>query len=133
MQQRRGVEFPDDPREQLWGAIGAVFGSWNNPRAIAYRKLNNIPDDWGTAVTVQAMVFGNMGADSGTGVAFTRDPATGGAISSAETVEQRSGACNPQLSCIITSFKARVPPAVERAAGHYPDHRSTAAQLPAAR
>jgi pyruvate,orthophosphate dikinase len=77
VQQRRGVEFPDDPREQLWGAIGAVFGSWNNPRAIAYRKLNNIPDDWGTAVSVQAMVFGNMGADSGTGVAFTRDPATG--------------------------------------------------------
>src|SRR5262249_3518406 len=74
---RRGVEFPEDPQEQLWGAIGAVFGSWNNDRAIAYRKLNGIPESWGTAVNVQAMVFGNMGDDSGTGVAFTRDPATG--------------------------------------------------------
>jgi pyruvate,orthophosphate dikinase len=74
---RLGVDFPEDPEEQLWGAIGAVFGSWNNPRAIVYRKLNNIPDWWGTAVNVQAMVFGNLGEDSGTGVAFTRDPATG--------------------------------------------------------
>ncbi len=74
---RRGVAFPEDPTEQLWGAIGAVFGSWMNERAIAYRKLNNIPETWGTAVNVQAMVFGNLGNDSGTGVAFTRDPATG--------------------------------------------------------
>jgi pyruvate,orthophosphate dikinase len=74
---RLGKDFPEDPREQLWGAIGAVFGSWNNPRAIAYRELNNIPGDWGTAVNVQVMVFGNMGSDSGTGVAFTRDPASG--------------------------------------------------------
>jgi pyruvate,orthophosphate dikinase len=74
---RRGVEFPEDPQEQLWGAIGAVFGSWNNDRANAYRKMNSIPESWGTAVNVQAMVFGNMGDDSGTGVAFTRDPATG--------------------------------------------------------
>jgi pyruvate,orthophosphate dikinase len=73
----KGVAFPDDPYEQLWGAIGAVFGSWNNDRAIAYRKMNNIPESWGTAVNVQAMVFGNLGDDSGTGVAFTRDPATG--------------------------------------------------------
>jgi pyruvate,orthophosphate dikinase len=72
-----GVDFPEDPQEQLWGAIGAVFGSWNNPRAIAYRELNAIPDDLGTAVNVQSMVFGNMGKTSGTGVAFTRDPATG--------------------------------------------------------
>lgn len=72
-----GVDFPEDPEEQLWGAIGAVFSSWNNNRAIIYRKLNNIPDWWGTAVNVQAMVFGNLGEDSGTGVAFTRDPATG--------------------------------------------------------
>jgi pyruvate,orthophosphate dikinase len=70
-------DFPEDPMHQLWGAIGAVFGSWNNERAIAYRELYNIPSDWGTAVNVQAMVFGNMGKDSGTGVAFTRDPATG--------------------------------------------------------
>ncbi len=72
-----GREFPDDPHEQLWGAIRAVFDSWNTPRAVAYRKLNDIPDDWGTAVNVQAMVFGNMGERSATGVAFTRDPATG--------------------------------------------------------
>ena len=72
-----GVDFPEDPHEQLWGAIGAVFRSWNNPRAIAYRELNAIPDDLGTAVNVQSMVFGNMGKTSGTGVAFTRDPATG--------------------------------------------------------
>jgi pyruvate, orthophosphate dikinase len=74
---RKGVLFPEDPQEQLAGAIGAVFGSWMNQRAITYRKLNGIPETWGTAVNVQAMVFGNMGADSGTGVAFTRDPATG--------------------------------------------------------
>jgi len=77
IKERRGMEFPQDPYEQLWGAIGAVFGSWMNERAIAYRKLNNIPETWGTAVNVQAMVFGNLGNDSGTGVAFTRDPATG--------------------------------------------------------
>ncbi|MFO7577469.1 MAG: pyruvate, phosphate dikinase [Pelovirga sp.] len=69
--------FPEDPLEQLWGAIGAVFGSWMNPRAVTYRKLNGIPAHWGTAVNVQAMVFGNMGNDCATGVAFTRDPATG--------------------------------------------------------
>ncbi len=72
-----GKEFPTDPYEQLWGSIGAVFGSWDNDRAILYRKLNNIEDSWGTAVNVQAMVFGNMGDDCATGVAFTRDPATG--------------------------------------------------------
>ncbi len=77
IKKRLGVDFPQDPKEQLWGAIGAVFRSWNNPRAIAYRQLNGIPDDLGTAVNVQAMVFGNMGKTSGTGVAFTRDPATG--------------------------------------------------------
>ncbi len=73
----RGKEFPQDPWEQLWGAIGAVFRSWNNERAIVYRRLNRIPDDMGTAVNVQAMVFGNLNERSGTGVAFTRDPATG--------------------------------------------------------
>ncbi len=71
-----GKEFPEDPMEQLWGAIGAVFGSWNNDRAIAYRELYQIPHNWGTAVNVQAMVFGNLGDDCATGVAFTRDPAT---------------------------------------------------------
>jgi len=72
-----GKPFPEDPRDQLWGAIGAVFGSWMNQRAIVYRKLNAIPESWGTAVNVQAMVFGNMGSDCATGVAFTRDPSTG--------------------------------------------------------
>ncbi|CAI8343061.1 MAG: pyruvate, phosphate dikinase [Hyphomonadaceae bacterium] len=72
-----GTEFPDDPREQLWGAISAVFGSWMNDRAVLYRKLNDIPAEWGTAVNVQSMVFGNMGETSATGVAFTRDPSNG--------------------------------------------------------
>ena len=71
------LEFPENPIEQLWGAIGAVFESWMTPRAVAYRKINDLPAEWGTAVNVQAMVFGNMGADSATGVAFSRDPATG--------------------------------------------------------
>ncbi len=77
VRQRTGTDFPGDPHDQLWGAIGAVFRSWNNPRAITYRKLNRIPEDWGTAVNVQAMVFGNLGSDCATGVAFTRNPSTG--------------------------------------------------------
>ncbi|MGH7767522.1 MAG: pyruvate, phosphate dikinase [Candidatus Binatia bacterium] len=77
IKKRLGQNFPEDPKAQLWGAIGAVFGSWNNDRAIAYRDLYRIPHDWGTAVNVQAMVFGNMGENCATGVAFTRDPATG--------------------------------------------------------
>ncbi len=77
IRKRLGKPFPTDPRKQLWGAIGAVFRSWNNERAIVYRKLNRIPAHWGTAVSVQSMVFGNMGSSSATGVAFTRDPATG--------------------------------------------------------
>jgi pyruvate,orthophosphate dikinase len=72
-----GKEFPDNAYEQLWGGIGAVFKSWNGRRAIAYRRIEGIPDDWGTAVNVQAMVFGNMGSNSATGVAFSRNPATG--------------------------------------------------------
>ncbi|MFT6580118.1 MAG: pyruvate,orthophosphate dikinase [Alphaproteobacteria bacterium] len=77
VQEELGSPFPDDPHEQLWGAIGAVFGSWRIPRAETYRRLNDIPEGWGTAVNVQAMVFGNMGDDCATGVAFTRDPSTG--------------------------------------------------------
>jgi pyruvate,orthophosphate dikinase len=77
IRRRVGRDLPQDPKEQLWGAIGAVFDSWNNDRAIAYRKFNHIPGDWGTAVTVQSMVFGNLGDDCATGVAFTRDPSTG--------------------------------------------------------
>jgi len=77
IQELTGSPFPEDPKAQLWGAISAVFKSWNNQRAITYRRLNNIPDHWGTAVNVQVMVFGNMGDDCATGVAFTRDPSTG--------------------------------------------------------
>jgi pyruvate,orthophosphate dikinase len=77
VERETGKPFPQDPREQLWGAIGAVFGSWMNQRAITYRRLHNIPESWGTAVNVQAMVFGNMGETSATGVAFTRNPSTG--------------------------------------------------------
>jgi pyruvate,orthophosphate dikinase len=77
VEQERGSPFPMDPHEQLWGAIGAVFGSWMNPRANTYRRLHDIPANWGTAVNVQAMVFGNMGQDCATGVCFTRDPSTG--------------------------------------------------------
>ena len=77
IKEKTSHDFPTEPMEQLWGAVGAVFGSWMNERAITYRKLHSIPADWGTAVNIQSMVFGNMGEDSGTGVAFTRDPATG--------------------------------------------------------
>ena len=77
VEQKSGKPFPQDPRAQLWGAVGAVFGSWMNQRAITYRRLNDIPESWGTAVNVQAMVFGNMGQTSATGVAFTRNPSTG--------------------------------------------------------
>ena len=77
VEKQLGTPFPQDPEEQLWGAIGAVFGSWMNPRAVTYRRLHGIPGDWGTAVSVQAMVFGNMGEDCVTGVCFTRDPSTG--------------------------------------------------------
>jgi pyruvate,orthophosphate dikinase len=77
VEKERGEPFPQEPHAQLWGAIGAVFGSWMNQRAITYRRLNGIPESWGTAVNVQAMVFGNMGETSATGVAFTRNPSTG--------------------------------------------------------
>ena len=77
IKERTGKEFPQDPWKQLWGAVGAVFGSWMNDRAIVYRRKYNIPSAWGTAVNVQAMVYGNTGETSGSGVAFTRDPATG--------------------------------------------------------
>ncbi|MEL6829899.1 MAG: pyruvate, phosphate dikinase [Pseudomonadota bacterium] len=86
-----GKPFPDDAREQLWGAITAVFGSWMNDRAILYRKLNDIPQAWGTAVNVQSMVFGNMGETSATGVAFTRDPSTGDKIFYGEYLTNAQG------------------------------------------
>ncbi|MGL4943056.1 MAG: pyruvate, phosphate dikinase [Thermoguttaceae bacterium] len=77
VKKQTGKDFPETPREQMWGAVGAVFGSWMNDRAMVYRRMNNIPHDWGTAVNVQAMVFGNMGNDCATGVALTRNGATG--------------------------------------------------------
>ncbi len=86
-----GHDLPSDPMDQLWGGIEAVFKSWDTPRAITYRKLNNIPDEWGTAVNVQAMVFGNMGDYSATGVAFTRDPSTGARIFFGEYLQNAQG------------------------------------------
>ena len=86
-----GKQFPTNPWDQLWGAILAVFDSWNNERAEFYRQLNGYPNDWGTAVSVQAMVFGNMGSDSGTGVAFTRDAATGENIFNGEYLINAQG------------------------------------------
>src|SRR5437667_1815693 len=77
VKEKKGRDFPEDPLEQMWGAVGAVFGSWNNERAIVYRRQYGYPHEWGTAANICSMVFGNMGDDSGTGVAFTRDPATG--------------------------------------------------------
>ncbi len=91
VKKQTGNDFPDDPWEQLWGAIMAVFDSWMNERAILYRKLNKIPDEWGTAVSVQAMVFGNMGETSATGVAFTRDAATGENIFNGEYLINAQG------------------------------------------
>ena len=91
VKERTGHDFPDNPWDQLWGAILAVFDSWNNERAILYRRLNKIPDDWGTAVNVQAMVFGNMGNNSATGVAFTRDAATGENIFNGEYLINAQG------------------------------------------
>ncbi len=91
IEEETGEPFPQDPQQQLWGAIGAVFRSWKTPRAITYRKMNAIPDDWGTAVNVQAMVFGNMGDDCATGVAFTRDPATGSNVFYGEYLKNAQG------------------------------------------
>jgi pyruvate,orthophosphate dikinase len=91
VKQKTGKDFPNDPWDQLWGAIMAVFDSWNNDRAKYYRKLNNIPEEWGTAVNVQAMVFGNMGNTSGTGVAFTRDAGTGENIFNGEYLINAQG------------------------------------------
>ncbi|MDR1154907.1 MAG: pyruvate, phosphate dikinase [Bacteroidales bacterium] len=91
VKEKTGKDFPADPWEQLWGAVMAVFGSWMNDRAILYRKLNQIPAEWGTAVNVQAMVFGNMGANSATGVAFTRDAGTGEALFNGEYLINAQG------------------------------------------
>ncbi len=103
IRERLGITFPEDPQEQLWGAIGAVFRSWMNERAIVYRKLNNIPEDWGTAVNVQSMVFGNLGDDSGTGVAFTRDPSTG------ENVLYGEFLMNAQGEDVVAGIRTPIP------------------------
>ncbi len=105
----RASTSPRTRSEQLWGAIGAVFGSWMNDRAIAYRKLNDIPESWGTAVNVQAMVFGNLGDDSGTGVAFTRDPATG------ENVFYGEFLMNAQGEDVVAGTRTPLPIDVARA------------------
>ncbi|AOX19008.1 pyruvate, phosphate dikinase [Kozakia baliensis] len=104
-----GKEFPTDPHVQLWGAIGAVFGSWMNPRANTYRKLHDIPAEWGTAVSVQAMVFGNMGDDCATGVCFTRDPSTG------ENVFYGEYLVNAQGEDVVAGIRTPQPMAIARA------------------
>src|SRR6516225_4836275 len=112
IKERTGDEFPQDPWKQLWGAVGAVFGSWMNDRAIVYRRKYNIPSEWGTAVNVQAMVYGNTGDRSGSGVAFTRDPATG------EKVFYGEFLINAQGEDVVAGV--RTPEPVAQLNGHMP-------------
>jgi pyruvate,orthophosphate dikinase len=116
------IEFPEDPLEQLWGAIGAVFKSWNNARAETYRKLNNIPTSWGTAVNVQCMVFGNIGQDSGTGVAFTRNPSTG------ENIFYGEYLLNAQGEDVVAGTRTPLP--INKAAMPDPSVRSLEEEMP---
>jgi pyruvate,orthophosphate dikinase len=118
-----GKPFPQDPEEQLWAAIGAVFGSWMNPRANTYRRLHDIPADWGTAVNVQAMVFGNMGDDCATGVCFTRDPSTG------ENIFYGEYLINAQGEDVVAGIRTPQPLSKGRAR---PDETSMEAALPGA-
>ncbi len=109
-----GSDFPTDPKEQLMGAIKAVFRSWDNPRANVYRRDNDIPYSWGTAVNVQSMAFGNMGDDCGTGVAFTRDPATGENGLFGEFPDKRTGrrrCCRSSYSMHISEMEQKFPEA----------------------
>ncbi len=117
-----GVDFPDDPMEQLWGGIGAVFSSWNGKRAISYRNIEGIPHDWGTAVNVQAMVFGNMGDNCATGVAFTRNPATGDShfygefLTNAQGEDVVAGIRTPQaLNEVSKTEESKALPSLEEA------------------
>src|SRR5919112_1122551 len=119
----RGEPFPQDPQDQLWGAIGAVFGSWMNPRANPYRRLHDIPASWGTAVNVQAMVFGNMGEDCATGVCFTRDPSTG------ENIFYGEYLINAQGEDVVAGIRTPQPMSEARAK---PDERSMEKAMPAA-
>jgi pyruvate,orthophosphate dikinase len=112
IKERTGSEFPQDPWKQLWGAVGAVFGSWMNDRAIVYRRKYNIPSEWGTAVNVQAMVYGNTGDQSGSGVGFTRDPATG------EKVFYGEFLINAQGEDVVAGV--RTPEPVEQLKNHLP-------------
>ncbi|BDG73904.1 pyruvate, phosphate dikinase [Roseomonas fluvialis] len=118
-----GKPFPQDPWEQLWGAITAVFGSWQNQRAVTYRRLNDIPAEWGTAVNVQAMVFGNMGEDCATGVCFTRDPSTG------ENIFYGEYLINAQGEDVVAGIRTPQPMAQLKAK---PDERSMEVAMPAA-
>ncbi len=118
-----GKPFPMDPNDQLWGAIGAVFGSWMNPRANTYRRLSDIPASWGTAVNVQAMVFGNMGEDCATGVCFTRDPSTG------ENIFYGEYLINAQGEDVVAGIRTPQPMAQLKAKPH---ERSMEAAMPAA-
>ncbi len=120
-----GRAFPQDPKEQLWGAIGAVFSSWMNPRAITYRRLNAIPEAWGTAVTVQAMVFGNMGETSATGVAFTRNPSTGASALYGEFL------VNAQGEDVVAGIRTPQPITEAARAETLSDRRSMEAVMPA--
>jgi pyruvate,orthophosphate dikinase len=113
IKERTGKEFPQDPWKQLWGAVGAVFGSWMNDRAIVYRRKYNIPSEWGTAVNVQAMVYGNTGDSSGSGVAFTRDPASG------EKVFYGEFLINAQGEDVVAGI--RTPEPVAQLKNHMPD------------
>jgi pyruvate,orthophosphate dikinase len=143
VQKELGKPFPEEVEAQLWGAIGAVFGSWKSPRANTYRKLHNIPEDWGTAVNVQAMVFGNRGETSATGVAFTRDPATGEKILYGEflinaqgedvvagirtpqpiskTVRERQGGRKPSMEEAMPAAHAELARIADRLEAHYRD------------
>ena len=116
-----GKPFPLDPEQQLWGAIGAVFGSWETPRAVTYRRLNDIPGDWGTAVNVQVMVFGNMGDDCATGVCFTRDPATG------ENMFYGEYLVNAQGEDVVAGIRTPQPMAKERSK---PDEKPMETEMP---
>ncbi|MCA4918595.1 MAG: pyruvate, phosphate dikinase [Roseomonas sp.] len=118
-----GKPFPQDPETQLWGAIGAVFGSWMNQRAVTYRRLHDIPTEWGTAVNVQAMVFGNMGEDCATGVCFTRDPSNG------ENIFYGEYLINAQGEDVVAGIRTPQPMAKERSK---PSERSMEEAMPAA-
>lgn len=123
VQEVLGQPFPQDPQAQLWGAVGAVFGSWMNQRANTYRRLHDIPADWGTAVNVQAMVFGNMGDDCATGVCFTRDPSTG------ENIFYGEYLINAQGEDVVAGIRTPQPMSEARAK---PGERSMEAAMPAA-